>query len=194
MKDQLRETSKEIKTNTSNDDNSNKTTLQCDEVLEQLKCTDGHAARNVFKKRQSIIDRCSPNTSSGDLKCSIPVSPGVQDYSRDVRGSLPINVKTPIEKPLFKAEMLSAQLRSFVATTNHLTNGFSKEELLIVKAEERRTKAQANIARIESEKLKGEFVENKKISQKVKNLEKTCDLRAVSEETFKLRVANLHIL
>ena len=42
LKDHLRETLKEIKIGTSIDDNSNKTTLQCDEVLEQLKCTDGH--------------------------------------------------------------------------------------------------------------------------------------------------------
>ena len=194
LKDRLRETLKEIKTGTSNDDNSNKATLQCDEVLEQLKCTDGHAARNVLKRRQSIIDRCSPTTSSGDLECLTPVSPGAQDSSRVVRGSLPINVKNPIEKPLTKAEMLSVQSRSFVAITNHLTNDFSKEELLIAKAEERRTKAQANLARIESEKLKGEFVEEKKISQKVKNLEKARDLGVISEEIFKLRVANLLIL
>jgi hypothetical protein len=195
LKARLRETLKEIKTGTSNDDNSNKATLQCDEVLEQLKCTDGHAARNVLKRRQSIIDRCSPNTSSGDLECLTPVSPGAQDSSRGVRGSLPINVKTPIEKPLTKAEMLSAQSRSFVAITNHLTNrNKRKEELLIAEAEERRTKAQANLARIESEKLKGEFVEEKRISQKVKNLEKARDLGVISEETFKLRVANLLIL
>ena len=129
-----------------------------------------------------------------DLECLTPVSPGVQDSSRGARGSLPINVKTPIEKPLTKAEMLSAQSRSFVAITNHLTNDFSKEELLIAKTEEMRTKAQTNLARIKSEKLKGEFVEEKKISQKVKNLEKARDLGIISEATFKLRVANLLIL
>jgi hypothetical protein len=73
---------------------------------------------------------------------------------------------------LTKAEMLSAQSRNFVAITIHLTNNFSKEELFIAKAEERRINAQANLARIKSEKRKGQFVEEKKISQKVKNVEK----------------------
>ena len=120
--------------------------------------------------------------------------PGVEDSSRGVGGSLPINVETPIKKPLTKTEMLSAQSRSFVAITNHLTNDFSKKKLLIAKAEEMRTKAQTNLARVELEKLKGEFVEEKKISQKVKNLEMVRDLGVVLEETFKLRVANLLIL
>src|ERR1700737_3431555 len=44
LKDHLREALKKIKTCTSNEDNSNKATLQCNEVLEQLKCTDGHGA------------------------------------------------------------------------------------------------------------------------------------------------------
>ena len=120
--------------------------------------------------------------------------PGVEDSSRGVGGSLPINIETPIKKPLTKMEMLSAQSRSFVAITNHLTNDFSKKKLLIAKAEEMRTKAQTNLARVELEKLKGEFVEEKKISQKVKNLEMVHDLGVVLEETFKLKVANLLIL
>ena len=41
LNDRSRETLKEIKIGTSNDDISNKATLQCDEVLEQLKCSDG---------------------------------------------------------------------------------------------------------------------------------------------------------
>ena len=194
FKNRLREALKEIKTSTSNEDNSNKATLQCDEVLEQSQCTDGHAARNVLKRRQSIIDRCSPSASSGDLEYLTPVSPSAQDSSKGVRGSFPKDVKTPIQKPLTKAEMLSAQSRSFVAITNHLTNDFSKEELFVAKAEEKCTKTQANIARIESEKRKGDFVEEKKISQKIKNLEKTHDLRVISETTFKSRVTNLLLL
>ena len=75
FKNRLREALKEIKTSTSNEDNSNKATLQCDEVLEQLQCTDGHAARNVLKRRQSIIYRCSSSASSGDLECLTPMSP-----------------------------------------------------------------------------------------------------------------------
>ena len=194
LKDRLRDTLKKIQTCTSNEDNSNKATFQCDEVLEQLKCTDGHTARNVLKRRQSIIGRCSPSASSGDLECLTPVSPSAQDSSKGVRGSFPRDVKTPIEKPLTKAEMLSAQSRSFVAITNHLMHDFSKEELFVTKVEERRTKAQANLARIESEKRKGDFVEEKKISQKIKNLEEARDLGVISETTFKSRVTNLLLL
>lgn len=66
---------------------------------------------------------------------------------------------------------------SFVAITNHLTNDVTnhfgndvnKEELFIAKAKERRTKAQENLARIESDKRRGEFVEEKKISEEVTN-------------------------
>jgi hypothetical protein len=177
LKDRLRETLKEIKTDTSNEDNSTKVTLQCDDVLEQLKCTDRHAAWNVLKRRQSIIDHCSPNASSGDFECLTPVSPGVQNSCRVMRGSCFKDVKTPIENiSLRLTQVLSAQSRNFVAITNHLTNNFSKVELFIAKAEERHIKAQANLARIELEKRKGKFVEEKKISQIVKNMKKTRDL------------------
>lgn len=40
-------------------------------------------------------------------------------------------------------------------------------------------------ARIGFKNRKGKFVEDKKISQKVKNLERTCDLGMILEETFK---------
>lgn len=68
--------------------------------------------------------------------------------------------------------MLSAQSRSFVAITNNLTNDFSTEELFITKSEEKHIKPQTNLVRIESKKCRGEFVEDKKISQNVKNLKK----------------------
>lgn len=95
-------------------------------------------------------------------------------------------MKTP--KPLTKVEMLSTQVRSFVAITNHLTNDVSKEDLFI--AEQRPTNAQANFGHIESENRRGEFIDEK-ISQKFKILEKACDLGVILEETFKSRVANL---
>ena len=130
LKDRLRETLKKIKTCTSNEDNSNKAILQCDEVLEQLKCTDGHAAQNVLKRRQFVIDYCSSSASSGHLECSTPVLSAAQDFSRGMRDSSPKNVKTPIDKPLTKAKMLSAQSMSFVVITNYLTNDFSKGEIV----------------------------------------------------------------
>ncbi len=50
------ETLKELKTRTSNEDDSDKVALHCDDVLEKLKTTYGHTSRNVLKKRQSFID------------------------------------------------------------------------------------------------------------------------------------------
>jgi hypothetical protein len=47
---------KELKTRTSNEDDSNKVALLCDDVLEKLKTIDGHTSRNVLKKQQSFID------------------------------------------------------------------------------------------------------------------------------------------
>jgi len=39
-----------------NEESSKWVTLQCDEVLKQLKSTNGHANQNVFKNQQSFID------------------------------------------------------------------------------------------------------------------------------------------
>ena len=123
MKDFLRAL-KEIKTCTSNED---KATLQCNEVLEQLKCTDGYAIRNVLKRRQSIIYFCLSNVSNANLECLIRMSPSAHDSSKSVGNSSPKDVKTPIEKPLAKAKMLSASSKSVVAITGYLTNDISKK-------------------------------------------------------------------
>ena len=80
--------------------------------------------------------------------------------------------------------MLSIQSRSFVAITNHLTNDVNKEELFIVKAEEMLKKTQIKLAHIESEKRRGEFVEEKKILQNVKILEIAHDLGVTLEESL----------
>ena len=129
----VEETLKKINTNTSNENNFKKTIFQCVEVLEQLKCVDGHAAQNVLKRRQSIIDPCSPSTSSGDLKCLISMSPDIQASSKGMKNSLSKDIKTPIKKCLTMTEMLSVQSRNFVAITNHLTNDFNKKILLVAK-------------------------------------------------------------
>jgi hypothetical protein len=47
---------RELKIGISNEEGLNKTTLQCDQVLEDLKAIDGHATRNVLKSHQSLID------------------------------------------------------------------------------------------------------------------------------------------
>jgi hypothetical protein len=45
----MKEALKEFKIGTSNQDDSNKTTFQCVDVLEQFKTIDGHTLKNVFK-------------------------------------------------------------------------------------------------------------------------------------------------
>jgi hypothetical protein len=47
---------KELKTRTSNEDDSDKVALHRDDVLEKLKITNGHTSRNVLKNQQSFID------------------------------------------------------------------------------------------------------------------------------------------
>ena len=54
-----RQTFKGLKACTSNDEFSNKASLQFAKVMETLNCTHGHATRNVLKRRKSITNRCS---------------------------------------------------------------------------------------------------------------------------------------
>lgn len=56
LKHRLRNILKELKIGISNEEGLNKTTLQCDQVLEYLKAIDGHATRNVLKRHQSLIN------------------------------------------------------------------------------------------------------------------------------------------
>jgi hypothetical protein len=50
FKDRLRDTLKELEIGISNQEGSEKAIVQCDQVLEHLKATNGHATRNIFKK------------------------------------------------------------------------------------------------------------------------------------------------
>ncbi len=45
---------KELKTKTSNEKGFQIIILQSDQVLAQLKATDGHATQNVFKRRKTL--------------------------------------------------------------------------------------------------------------------------------------------
>jgi len=57
-KKKLSDSMNEIKTRKSNDDNSKKAYFQDDELLKWFWTTNGHATRNIMKKRQNIIGRC----------------------------------------------------------------------------------------------------------------------------------------
>ncbi len=56
MKERLWETLQESKTRTTNEEASNNVVLQNEKMLVSLKSIDGHAMRNVLKRRQSFID------------------------------------------------------------------------------------------------------------------------------------------
>jgi hypothetical protein len=55
LKDCLCDTLKELKTKISNEEGLKKATLQCDEVLECLKATNGHVIKKVLKRHQSLL-------------------------------------------------------------------------------------------------------------------------------------------
>jgi hypothetical protein len=55
LKDQLRDILKKL-IKISNQEGSKKSTLQCDQVLERLKATNGHATRNVLKRSEILIN------------------------------------------------------------------------------------------------------------------------------------------
>jgi len=55
---------KELKIRTSNEKGLEKATLQCDEMLQHLKVTNGHVTRNVLKRHQSLIDGAPVSTTS----------------------------------------------------------------------------------------------------------------------------------
>ncbi len=56
FKDQWHDNLKELKTRTLIEMGLGKTTLQCDQMLEHLKATNGHATRNILKRHQHLID------------------------------------------------------------------------------------------------------------------------------------------
>jgi hypothetical protein len=53
VKDRLWDILKELKTRISNQKASEKTTLQCDQMLKCLKATNGHATKNVKETSKS---------------------------------------------------------------------------------------------------------------------------------------------
>jgi hypothetical protein len=64
LKDKLWDTLNEFKTRTLNEEELERATLQCDEMLQHLKVTNGHATRNVLKRCQSLIDGALMSTTS----------------------------------------------------------------------------------------------------------------------------------
>jgi hypothetical protein len=81
---------KELKIGTSNKKGLEKTTLQCDQVLECLKATNGHATKNILKKHQSLIVGPSiliPITSTSYTSPSLDSTPSGSDGEKSMTKS-----------------------------------------------------------------------------------------------------------
>ena len=101
LKDRLRETFKELKTGTSNEEGSEKAVLQADDVLTRLKGTDSHATHNILKIRQTMVDQSSSGGNPPTLGHVQVGSEGHRSPSPSLAQKLPN-----------KAELLASQSKS----------------------------------------------------------------------------------
>ncbi len=65
---------KELETRASNEKGWKKATLQCDQMLDCLKATNGHATRNVLKRHQNLIV-CLPIFKTPSCNWFEPITP-----------------------------------------------------------------------------------------------------------------------
>jgi hypothetical protein len=95
----------ELKIGTSNQEGLEKATLQCDQMLECVKATNGHATMNILKRCQSLIDGPSiPIPKTLSFNWFKPITP--TSYNN------PSLYYTPFggygEKSMIKSEMLQS--------------------------------------------------------------------------------------
>ena len=113
LKDRLRETLKELKIGTSNEEGFEKAVLQLDDVLTRLRSTDSHATRNILKLRQTMLEQSSFGGNP-------PTLGQVQDGSVHLqtsgggRGHCSPSPSSTQKLPT-KAELLAAQSKSMTA-------------------------------------------------------------------------------
>lgn len=193
LKDRLRDGLKAIKAGTSNEANSDLANLQSDEVfLARLNAVDCYATpNNVLKRRQSLIERCSPTQSPSDTT-NVPEPTEGPPPKRTTTPGGASTPTSPTDRPLTKAEMLAKTSKSICALTEHVAaNWVGRRELVEAKEFELRSKAGAFKAREESEKEKTLFAHEKTVAQRMRNLEKAKEIGIISDRDFKLRCANL---
>ena len=77
LKDRLRETLKELKTGTSNEEGSDRAVLQADNVHTHLRNTNSHATRNILRLRQNMLEQASSGGGNLPTIFSQPSSPGL---------------------------------------------------------------------------------------------------------------------
>ncbi len=126
---------KEFKTNKSNEQGTERATLQSNHVPAQLKTTDGHASRNVLKMSQSMVE-CTSNFFSQSPPISTHnLSPMFNEtHGPSSRLVTPPPIPT-FEHPMTKFEMLQSQSKTMVTIASNLeANVEDRKALLIAKA------------------------------------------------------------
>lgn len=182
LKERLRDFLKEVKTGRSNPDGGLSACLQSNEVLEQLKQTDGHASRNVLKRRQDIIDgapRKAPGRKTHDVHSPISTTTiasasfiGMTTHGE--KESVPSAHSDIVEggsKQLTKGECLTAQARSMMAMTKILGDSSEARDNLLA-ARHRISHAKAT-------------------SIEISNIKQAVEMGVISQEEGKNKVAEL---
>lgn len=140
LKDKLRDSLKELATGNSNELNAEKVAVQCNIVMSRLKCTDGHAKRNVLRARQKIVETVnlgsdSDGSESDPIEVPSPISntpvmsnqtPATPQYQqKSSKGSMKEN------HPVTKAQMLQRQTTSIERLCTYYQQSTAKREALV---------------------------------------------------------------
>lgn len=194
LKERLRETLRELKTGTSNEEDSDRAAIQPEDVIDAIRATDGHAARNVLRVRQSMLDARSP--SLGSSESGPPRSP--ENVSSDhVQGTLregsgaavrrmrvasstgPSATTQEKEKLMTKAEILAEQTKGIVTMATSYAHGQEHRESFMT------ARTESCMAKVDSEKRKAMFFTAKAKSVMLGDLLKLRDAGVYSQEEFR---------
>jgi hypothetical protein len=106
-------------------------TLQSEHVVTQLKIIDGHASRNVLKRRQSMIEGTSSLSFQSSPNSTHNPSPMYEEtYGMSSRLVTPPPIPT-FEHPMTKSEMLQSQSKSMATIVNNLEANVEDREAML---------------------------------------------------------------
>jgi hypothetical protein len=171
LKTKLRETLLELKTGTSNGDHGADVAVQSEQVFEELRSTDGHAKRNVLKRRQSIIDG-TPLTKEFPTDPLTPTS-----------GSHSSGGKTLPKSPRFAEEVL--KLKPHLTKSQLLEQQSDSLSSLATSFSVTNEKREAYIAK------RMEVLAQKEKKQKIELLKTAMEVSVYTPDEFKLAVRTL---
>lgn len=116
-----------LKPGTSNNPSSGVTILQSDEVLARLRATDGHATRNVLKRVQNLVDRCSPTRKDSSTFNAVVEGTDLRRRNHLTRTIAYLHSSQTLDK---SPEMLANISENINAMTEHVMGGSSNREEL----------------------------------------------------------------